>query len=97
MPSSIIDQMKLSDYLKDTISRCPRESVKILEALSNAPLNMDRISQLCEINRTLLKNFLAPLEMMGLVNLERYGMAKEYSLSKLGAAYIELLKNKGEC
>lgn len=89
--NDILDSMSLREYLRGTVKRMPKQSAAILSILKNkGPMNMNRLSLTAEINRSLLNKFVTPLEVMGLIQQDRYGMTKEYSLTPLGEAFLKL-------
>lgn len=89
----VLDSMTLREYLSEAMTRLPKPSVTILFLLKNkGPMNMNRLSLTAEVNRSLLNKFVTPLEVMGLIQQDRYGMTKEYSLTELGEAFLTLKK-----
>lgn len=87
----VLDSMSLRDYLRGAVRRLPKQSADILTILQNkGSMNMNRLSLTAEINRSLLNKFVTPLEVMGLIQQDRYGMTKEYSLTPLGEAFLKL-------
>lgn len=89
--NDILDSMTLREYLRGAVKRMPKQSAAILSILKNkGPMNMNRLSLTAEINRSLLNKFVTPLEVMGLIQQDRYGMTKEYSLTPLGEAFLKL-------
>ncbi|WP_141505084.1 transcriptional regulator [Paenibacillus luteus] len=89
--NNIFDNMTLQEYLRGAAKRLPEQSASILMILkTKGSMNMNRLTLTAEINRSLLNKFVTPLEVMGLIQLDRYGMTKEYSLTALGEAFLNL-------
>ena len=89
---SKIESINFKSFLLKAIERLPNGSIKILKTLNEkGPLNMDQISVYSLINRSFVKTAIAPLEVLELVNLERFGQAKEYSITELGEELLSLI------
>lgn len=102
MEKSVLEQVNFKDFIMEAASRFPEGSLAILRGLQetkgkDAFLNMDEISRVADINRSSVATAITPLEVLGLVELTRYGQAKRYSITKLGLEVIKFLSKEQKC
>lgn len=97
MEKKMVDEINFKDFIKEAAERFPNGSLSILQGLKSKletgvkDMNMDEISIEAKINRSSVATAIAPLEVLGLVDLTRYGQAKRYSITELGLEVFELL------
>jgi hypothetical protein len=99
MEQKTLDQINFKEFIKDAAERFPEGSLAVLKGLKSKleedgkenSLNMDEISIIAKINRSSIATAIAPLEVLGLVDLTRYGQAKRYSITNLGLEVFEFL------
>lgn len=96
MEGKTLEEITLKEFLLEAIEKLPTGSVSILKTLGDNAnvfefddLNMDEISISAKINRSSVATAIAPLEVLGLVELRRQGQAKRYSITDRG---LEVLK-----
>lgn len=104
MDKKLLDKITFKEFLLDAVSRFQDSSITILKVLGKGidgndeskptGLNMDEISISAKINRSSIATSIAPLEVLGLVELARQGQAKVYSITDIGLEVLSVLRER---
>jgi Mn-dependent DtxR family transcriptional regulator len=90
-------------YLLECLDRASSETISALKAIHNYELNeghmddlcnLQKISRMVDIGSGIIKQFVTPLEVMGLVDYGTHRNARDYRLTDLGREVISFLEEK---